>query len=232
AWLIMVGRNAAIDAVRRTRREQPLGDEAALSNLDDAEEVAADRVDEAGYRDDILRLLFVCCHPELPATHQVALSLRVVSGLSVGQIARAFLVSDAAMEQRITRAKRRIAQADIAYETPGPVERAERLGAVAGVIYLMFNEGYTAGSDERGERGGLCDEAIRLARLLLRLFPSEPETMGLVALMVLQHARAAARFDRAGAAVPLEDQDRTLWDASLIGEGLALIDKAMRHGRP
>ena len=233
AWLIMVGKNATIDAVRRKRREQPLGDEEALSDLSDAETVAVERVDEADYRDDILRLLFVCCHPELPATHQVALSLRVVSGLTVGQIARAFLVSEAAMEQRITRAKRRIAQADVRYETPGPVERGERLGAVAGVIYLVFNEGYTAGAGEQGgARAALCEEAIRLGRLLLGLYPTEPEIMGLLALMLLQHARAPARFDADGGAVLLEDQDRSLWQATPIAEGAALIQKAMRHGRP
>ena len=232
AWLIMVGRNAAIDAVRRKRREQPLPEEDALSDLSDTEEAAAARVDEADYRDDILRLLFVCCHPELPATHQVALSLRVVSGLSVAQIARAFLVSEAAMEQRITRAKRRIAEAEVAYETPGPVERGERLGAVAGVIYLIFNEGYTAGPDESRARLPLCEEAIRLGRLLQRLYPTEPEIMGLLALMLLQHARSPARFDADGGAVLLEDQDRSLWQARPIAEGTALVEKAMRHGRP
>lgn len=232
AWLIMVGRNTAIDAVRRRQRERPLPDEELLSDLSDAEEAAVARVDEADYRDDILRLLFVCCHPELPATHQVALSLRVVSGLPVSSIARAFLVSEAAMEQRITRAKRRIAEAAVPYETPGPVERAERLGAVAGVVYLVFNEGYTTGAEGPGERTALCEEAIRLARLLLRLYPAEPEIMGLLALMLLQHGRAPARFAADGASVLLEDQDRSLWDRKAIAEGLALVDKAMRHRDP
>jgi RNA polymerase sigma-70 factor, ECF subfamily len=166
----------------------------------------------------------------LPNTQQIALALRIVSGLSVKQIARAFLVSEAAMEQRITRAKARIAKADIPFETPGAVERAERLAAVAAMIYLVFNEGYSAG--DNSARAHLCEEAIRLARLLLRLFQAEPEIMGLTALMLLQHARAAARLDAAGEIVLLEDQDRSLWDGKLIAEGLALIDKAMRHRQP
>ena len=232
AWLIMVGRNAAIDGVRKTARELPLPPEDQISDLADVEMVAAERADEADYRDDILRLLFVCCHPELPATQQIALALRIVSGLSVSQIARAFLVSEAAMEQRITRAKGRIAAASVAFETPGAVERASRLTAVAAMIYLVFNEGYTTDVAEHGARAPLCDEAIRLARLLLRLFPAEPEIMGLAALLLLQHARAAARFDAEGAAVLLEDQDRTVWDQRMITEGLALIDKAIRHRRP
>jgi RNA polymerase sigma-70 factor (ECF subfamily) len=231
AWLIMVGRNAAIDQVRRGARQTALPDEASLSDLDDVETPLAERLDGASYRDDVLRLLFVCCHPGLPATQQIALALRIVSGLSVRQIARAFLVGEAAMEQRITRAKARIAKADTPFEAPGPVERAERLAAVAAMIYLVFNEGYSAGPAGEDERGALADEAIRLARLLLRLFAAEPEVMGLLALMLLQHARAAARFDAAGEIVLLDDQDRGLWNRRMIGEGLALIDKAIRHRR-
>src|SRR5262249_29878720 len=158
------------------------------------------------YSDDVLRLLFVCCHPDLPATQQIALALRVVSGLSVEQIARAFLVTEAAMEQRITRAKRRIADANVPFETPGAPERAERLAAVAAMIYLVFNEGYWAGNGEAAARAPLCEEAIRLARLLLRLFPAEPEIMGLLALLILQHSRTAARYDANGAIVLLDDQ--------------------------
>lgn len=232
AWLIMVGRNAALDGVRRQARERPLPAEELISDLSDAEQAAVDGVDEAEYRDDILRLLFVCCHPELPATQQVALALRIVSGLPVPRIARAFLVSDAAMEQRITRAKARVAAANVPFEAPGAVERSERLAAVAAMIYLLFNEGYTTNVAEYGARAPLCEEAIRLARLLLRLFPAEPEMMGLTALLLLQHARAPARFDAAGAVVLLEDQDRRLWNRRLIAEGLALIDKAVRHRRP
>lgn len=231
AWLIMVGRNVAIDALRRDRKSETLPDEVALSDLDDAEGALVQRLDDGHYRDDILRLLFTCCHPDLPATQQIALALRVVSGLSVQEIARAFLVSEAAMEQRITRAKRRIADAGTSFETPGPAERAERAGAVAAMIYLVFNEGYSASGGEAQLRLPLCEEAIRLARLLVRLFPSEPEILGLMALLLLQHARAPARVDGDGAIVLLDEQDRGLWDRGMIAEGEALLEKAIRHRR-
>jgi RNA polymerase sigma-70 factor, ECF subfamily len=231
AWLIMVGRNVALDQVRRRSKQEALPDEETISDLGDAETELAERLDGAHYRDDILRLLFICCHPDLPATQQIALALRIVSGLSVAQIARAFLVSETAMEQRITRAKSRVAGADVPFETPGAVERAERLAAVAAMVYLIFNEGYSASGASELARAPLCDEAIRLARLLLRLFQGEPEIMGLTALLLLQHARAAARFDAEGSIVLLDDQDRGLWDRKMIAEGLALIDKAMRHKR-
>ena len=230
AWLILVGRNAALDGVRKDARNTVLPPDDVISDLDDVETPLVERLDGAQYRDDVLRLLFICCHPDLPATQQIALALRIVSGLTVPQIARAFLVSEAAMEQRITRAKQRIARADVPFEAPGPVERAERLGVVAAMLYLLFNEGYSAGNDPA--RAPLCDEAIRLARLLLRLFQTEPEIMGLTALMLLQQARLPARFDADGQAVLLEDQDRSVWDAQKIQEGLALMDKAMRHNRP
>lgn len=232
AWLVFVGRNAAVDAVRRRAREVELPDEGALSDLEDAEADLAERLDGGDYRDDVLRLLFICCHPDLPDTQQIALALRIVCGMSVREIARAFLVGESAMEQRITRAKSKVAKADVSFGAPGAVERAERLASVAAMIYLLFNEGYSASGGEAPVRAGLCDEAIRLARLLLRLFPAEPEIMGLAALMLLQHARAGARFDDGGAVVLLEDQDRTLWNGRMIAEGLALIDKAMRHRRP
>ena len=231
AWLILGGRNGPLDRVRRRSKQEMVPDEAVISDLDDAETELAERLDGAHYRDDILRLLFICCHPDLPATQQIALALRIVSGLSVKQIARAFLVSEAAMEQRITRAKSRVAQADVPFETPGAVERAERLAAVAAMVYLIFNEGYSASGASEVARAPLCDEAIRLARLLLRLFQAEPEIMGLTALLLLQHARADARFDADGNIVLLDDQDRGLWDHKMIAEGRALIDKAMRHRR-
>lgn len=230
AWLILVGRNAALDGVRRKSRSGPLPPDELISDLDDAEATLVERLDGSEYRDDVLRLLFICCHPDLPNTQQIALALRIVSGLSVKQIAHAFLVGESAMEQRITRAKARIATADIPFEAPGAVERAERLGAVAAMIYLVFNEGYSAGAG--AARLQLCEEAIRLARLLLRLFQTEPEIMGLTALMLLQHARRDARFDAQGEIILLDDQDRGLWDGKLIAEGLALIDKAMRHRGP
>ncbi|WLR97932.1 RNA polymerase sigma factor [Shinella sumterensis] len=231
AWLIFVGRNSGIDQVRKRAKTQPLPPEEMLSDLEDREADMADRLDGAHYRDDILRLLFVCCHPELPATQQIALALRIVSGLSVRQIARAFLVSEAAMEQRITRAKARIGAAGVAFETPDAVARAERLGRVAAMIYLVFNEGYSAGEPEKLDTP-FCSEAIRLARLLLMLFPAEPEIMGLTALLLLQHARRKARFDGDGQIVLLEDQDRSLWDRGMIDEALVLIDKALRHRAP
>ncbi len=231
AWLIMVGRNATIDVTRRRAKQTELPDEDALSDLEDVESSVAEQLDAADYRDDVLRLLFICCHPDLPATQQIALALRIVSGLSVKQIARAFLVGESAMEQRITRAKAKVAGAGVPFETPNPAERAERVAAVMAMIYLVFNEGYTAGNDN-AERAALCDEAIRLARLLLRMYPAEPEIMGLLALMLLQHARAAARFDAEGNVVLLEDQNRALWKTALTQEGLALIDKAMRARAP
>lgn len=232
AWLIMVGRNAALDVSRRRSRNDALPDEESLSDLDDAEVSLAERLDGADYRDDILRLLFVCCHPELPATQQIALALRIVSGLTVPQIARAFLVSDAAMEQRITRAKGRVSKAGVPFETPGAAERAGRLSAVAAIVYLIFNEGYSVTSEDAEARGRLSEEAIRLARLLLQLFPAEPEIMGLTALLLLQHSRVATRFDSAGQLVLLDDQDRSLWNRPMINEALALIDKALRHRQP
>ncbi len=228
AWLIMVGRNAALDAVRKRSKQAPMPDEAQVSDLEDVETPMAERLDDSQYRDDVLRLMFICCHPDLPATQQIPLALRIVSGLSVKQIARAFLVSEAAMEQRITRAKAKVAEAGVPFETPGAVERAERLAAVMQMIYLVFNEGYSAGPKDEA-RADLADEAIRLGRLLLRMFQAEPEVVGLLALMLLQHSRQLARFDAQGEAVLLEDQDRSLWRGKLIQEGLALIDKAMRH---
>src|ERR1700754_2693109 len=229
AWLILVGRNAALDGVRKQSRNTELPPDEVISDLDDAESQLAERLDGSHYRDDVLRLLFICCHPELPATQQIALALRIVSGLTVAQIARAFLVSDAAMEQRITRAKAKVAEAGTPFETPGAIERSERLVGVAAMIYLIFNEGYSASGDTAEIRKPLCEEAIRLARLLLRLFQSEPEIMGLTALILLQHARSDARFAGDGTLILLDDQDRSRWNQKLIAEGLALIDKAMRH---
>jgi RNA polymerase sigma-70 factor (ECF subfamily) len=225
--------------VRRHSSEAPLPSEelaadqgdADAADQGDADAELAERLDSSHYRDDVLRLLFICCHPELPATQQIALALRIVSGLSVKEIARAFLVSESAMEQRITRAKRRVAAAQLPFETPGAVDRAERLAAVAATIYLLFNEGYAASGGNAHIRVPLCVEAIRLARLLLRLFAGEPEIMGLTALLLLQHARAPARLDGAGDIVLLERQDRGLWDRALIAEGLVLVEKALRHRR-
>jgi RNA polymerase sigma-70 factor (ECF subfamily) len=232
AWLILVGRNFALDEARRRSRQQPLPDDDVITQIEDPQTDLADRLDDSHYRDDVLRLMFICCHPDLPATQQIALALRMVSGLSVKEIARAFLVGESAMEQRITRAKRRVTAANVPFETPGAVERSERLAAVAAMIYLLFNEGYSASGGDVHVRASLCEEAIRLGRLLLRLFQSEPEIMGLLALLLLQHARTGARLDADNNIVLLEDQDRNLWDRDLISEGLVLVEKALRHRRP
>jgi RNA polymerase sigma-70 factor (ECF subfamily) len=229
AWLIHVGRNFTLDVVRRQTKQQSLPSEELLSDLDDAEAALAESLDAAEYRDDVLRLLFICCHPDLPAAQQIALALRVVSGLSVKEIARAFLVTESAMEQRITRAKRRVGAGDVPFEAPGPGERDARLTAVSAMIYLLFNEGYSASGGELHVRAPLCEDAIRLGRLLLRLFPDEPEVRGLTALMLLQHARANARLDQNGEIVLLEDQDRALWDRAAIAEGLELVGRVFRE---
>jgi RNA polymerase sigma-70 factor (ECF subfamily) len=232
AWLIFVGRNFALDQTRRRSKDQALPSDDLISDLEDTETELVERLDNSHYRDDLLRLLFICCHPELPATQQVALALRIVCGLSVREIARAFLVTESAMEQRLTRAKRVVTAAEVPFEAPGAVERAERLVTVASMIYLLFNEGYSASGGEAHIRASLCEEAIRLGRLLLRLFPSEPEVMGLAALMLFQHARTAARLDADGNIVLLDDQDRGLWNQVSISEGHALIEKALRAGQP
>ena len=232
AWLIFVGRNAGVDDIRKRSRQQALPDEETLSDLDDTEPSMAERLDNADYRDDVLRLLFICCHPDLPATQQIAMALRIVSGLTVPEIARAFLVSEAAMEQRITRAKRKVAAAGVEFETPSAVDRVERIATVTAMVYLLFNEGYSASGGEAHIREPLCDEAIRLGYLLLRMYPGEPELMGLVALMLFQHARVPARLDAEGEIVLLDEQDRSLWRGTLMAEAAALIEKAARHNRP
>ncbi|HTO70901.1 MAG TPA: RNA polymerase sigma factor [Myxococcota bacterium] len=230
AWLILVGRNCALDALRRKAKHEVLVPDAAEDEVDPGadETELVERLDTSHFRDDVLRLLFVCAHPSLAPTQQVALALRVVSGLSVKEIASAFLVSESAMEQRITRAKRAVRDAEVPFESPDARERSDRLEAVAAMIYLLFNEGYSASGGEQHVRVSLCDEAVRLARLLLRLFVAEPEIQGLLALLLLQHARAAARVNAAGEAVLLDQQDRGLWDQEAIAEGLALVDKLLR----
>lgn len=232
AWLILVGRNAGIDETRRHKCAvaTPLDDR--LPEPGDAQLIAADRLDNSHYRDDVLRLLFVCCHRDLPPTQQIALALRIVCGMSAGQIAHAFLVSERTMQQRITRAKATVASAGLPFEAPSPSERAARLVAISAMVYLIFNEGYSTEAAEATLASPLCHEAIRLARILLGLFPSEPELMGLAALMLLHQARVAARFDSTGALMLLARQDRSLWNQEQVTEGLSLIDKAMRHRAP
>jgi len=230
AWLILVGRNAALDVERRHRAVVPLPDVETLA--DAGGEPTAEDLDESVYRDDILRLLFVCGHPSLPATQQIALALRVVSGLSVERIAAAFLVSPGAMEQRLTRAKRTIATVGVEFETPGAAERRARLATVATMIYLVFNEGYGSTPDAAAARGALADEAIRLGRLLLGLFPTDPEIYGLLALMLFQQSRAPARFDANGELVLLDEQDRSLWNRRLIDEARLLLERAAVYQDP
>ena len=230
AWLVMVGRNAALDAQRRTRSMGPLPDADVLT--DPRDDLTPERLDASHYGDDILRLLFVCGHPTLPATQQIALALRIVSGLTVKQIAKAFFVSPAAMEQRITRAKRAIAEIAVDFDTPGAAERRTRLAAVSTMIYLIFNEGYGSTPDTAAAREALAEEGIRLGRLLLSLFPTDPEVFGLLALMLLQQSRAATRFDANGEIVLLEEQDRSRWNRALIDEGRQLLAKAAVYQDP
>jgi RNA polymerase sigma-70 factor, ECF subfamily len=230
AWLILVGRNAALNAKRRIRGIGPLPDADALTDARD--DLTPERIDDGRYGDDILRLLFVCGHPTLPATQQIALALRIVSGLTVEQIANAFLVSRAAMDQRITRAKRAIAEVGVEFETPGAAERRTRLAAVSTMVYLIFNEGYGSTPDTAAAREALADEAIRLGRLLLSLFPTDPEVAGLLALMLLHQSRAPARFDANGEIVLLESQDRSRWNRTLIDEGRLLLERAAVYQNP
>jgi RNA polymerase sigma-70 factor, ECF subfamily len=230
AWLVTVGRNAALDIKRHNRSIGLPPDDDALTDTHDNS--TPEGLDESHYRDDILRLLFVCGHPTLPAVQQIALALRVVSGLTVEQIASAFLVSPAAMKQRITRAKRTIAQIGVEFETPGAAERHTRLAAVSTMIYLIFNEGYGSTPDSAAARDALADEAIRLGRLLLSLFQTDPEVFGLLALMLLQQSRAPARFDANGEVVLLDEQDRSLWNRTLIDEGRLLLERAALYQNP
>jgi RNA polymerase sigma-70 factor (ECF subfamily) len=229
AWLVTVGRNSALDAKRRARVIEPLPDDDLLA---DNGELTPEQIDESHYPDDILRLLFVCGHPTLPATQQIALALRIVSGLDVAQIARAFLVTPVAMEQRITRAKRAIAQLGVEFDSPGATERRTRLAAVCAMIYLIFNEGYGSTPDTAAAREALAHEAIRLGRLLVSLFPADPEVAGLLALMLLQQSRAPARFDSNGEIVLLAGQDRTRWNRAFIDEGRLLLQRAAAYQSP
>jgi RNA polymerase sigma-70 factor (ECF subfamily) len=232
AWLVNVGRRKAIDRLRRralmAQKRQVLETEAAIDG-----QVAPWEDDDEAFGDDMLRLIFTCCHPALDVQAQVALILRAVAGLSTQAVARAFLVSDETMAQRLVRAKRKIRVAKIPYQTPAPDMLAGRVEGVLTAIYLVFTEGYAVTCGEALMRRDLSAEAIRLGRLLGRLLPERPAIEGLLALMLLHDARGAARANPAGDIVLLEHQDRGLWDQAKIAEGLALVDRALAvPGRP
>jgi RNA polymerase sigma-70 factor, ECF subfamily len=228
AWLVSVGRFKAIDKIRRRAKfDATLA--ALARELDEDAEIAPEP-DAAGVEDDRLRLVFTCCHPALPSDAQVALTLREVCGLTTEEIARAFLTAPSTLAQRIVRAKNKIRAARIPYQMPERDRLPERLDAVLRVIYLVFNEGYSASSGESVTRHDLSGEAIRLGRLLMELLP-EPEVMGLLALMLLQESRRAARSSADGEIVLLADQDRSLWDRAQIAEGSALVERALSSQR-
>jgi RNA polymerase sigma-70 factor (ECF subfamily) len=224
-WILKTARNRAIDRLRReaTRDERQA---AAMQLLD------PDDVEEHDVRDEQLRLMFTCCHPALSPEARVALTLRMLGGLDCAAIARAFLVSDTAMAQRLSRAKAKIRAAGIPWRVPDAADLPERLAAVLAAIYLVFNEGYSASAGDRLVRGELCDEAIRLGRMTLELLPDEPEVRGLLALMLLVDARRAARTDATGGLVRLEQQDRGAWDRARIAEGQALMRECLARKRP
>lgn len=224
AWLVSAGRFKAIDALRRGRRMVALDDDAG-ENIHAPEPADPDNIE-----DDRLRLIFTCCHPSLHPDAQVALTLREVCGLTTEEIAHAFLTAVPTLAQRIVRAKNKIRDAKIPYQIPAPEELPQRLDSVLRVVYLVFNEGYAASSGESLTRHDLSGEAIRLARLLVELLP-EPEAMGLLALMLLHESRRAARTDADGDLVLLDDQDRSLWNRTLIEEGIALTRRALAARR-
>jgi RNA polymerase sigma-70 factor (ECF subfamily) len=228
AWLVSAGRFKAIDAMRRRKRFDALEDH---DDLDVAVDDAAAWADPEIVEDDRLRLIFTCCHPALAADAQVALTLREVCGLTTEEIARAFLTPAPTLAQRIVRAKAKIRDAKIPYEVPGADELRERLDAVLRVVYLVFNEGYSASSGATVTRHDLSEEAIRLGRLLVELLP-EPEAIGLLALMLLQESRRAARATPTGELILLEDQDRSLWNRAQIEERTALVKRALASGPP
>jgi RNA polymerase sigma-70 factor (ECF subfamily) len=232
AWLTTAARNRAVDVLRRRANESAKLREAALLAPPEPSGGELAQAGGSGIGDDRLRLIFTCCHPALPLEARVALTLRTLAGLTTAEIARALLATETAMAQRIVRAKRKIRNAAIPYRVPPASLLPERTAGVLAVLYLLFNEGYSATGGAEVIRADLCAEAIRLARLLARLMPGEPEAGGLLALMLLQGSRRAARTDSAGELIPLEDQDRRRWDHAQIAEGQRTLRDALRAGRP
>ncbi|OLR92536.1 RNA polymerase sigma factor [Actinokineospora bangkokensis] len=228
AWIITTARNKALDRVRResTRGARQAAAHALLTAEQDPPE------EEGAVRDDRLRMLFTCCHPALAVPARVALTLRLLGGLTTAEVAAAFLVPEATMAQRVTRAKAKIRKAGIPYRVPHEADLPERVGGVLAVVYLVFTEGHTASSGDRLVRRELCAEAVRLGRLLVELMPDEPEALGLLALMLLTESRRPARTAPDGTAVLLADQDRGRWDADLVREGQELVRRCLRRGRP
>jgi len=234
AWLTTAGRNRAVDIVRRRANEaaklQVIATEPETRVAEAPQHAEED--DESGVQDDRLRLIFTCCHPALPLDARVALTLRTLVGLTTVEIARAFLVPAETMAQRLVRAKKKIRNAAIPYRVPAAHLLPDRTAAVLGVIYLLFNEGYAATGGPDLVRHNLCTEAIRLARVVVGLMPDEPEAHGLLALMLLHHARCSTRVDAAGDIVTLDEQDRSAWNRTEIDEGMRVLDAALRQRRP